>query len=266
MLGHLQEKLNNMNSDYLHPFISDEDVVNTVKDKIKTKTPFALTRFGDGEIYILNRNASNGFLVKNLNEWGYNFPSEVDNFYNDANKILINALINSDYIGLMNRNCDIVSIGYSESKWSLKKDLIENFGTNPNKLQICNHMISRTKLFGSVDGFRDIIQGNDFHIITSHSESMKRKNLDELFGVNITYTDHPMDINFNNRDEFIDNFKNIKEQIVIMGVGLQKDYGVILRDLHNKISLDMGATMDAWSGIISRPWFNSGNKQSYLVI
>lgn len=253
-------------SDYLHPFIKDDVVVQTIKDKIKTMSPFALTRFGDGEIFILNRNSSASFLKKNLNEWGYEYPTEIDNFYNDANKILKKSLIESDLVGLMNSKCDIVSIDYQKSVWSIKKDLVRSFGVNPDNLQICNHMISRTKSLGSVEGFKSVIQGNDFHVITSHSEIMKQKKLDELFNVNITYTDHPSEINFNNRDEFVDNFKNIKEQIVIMGVGLQKDYGVILRDNHNKISLDMGATMDAWSGVISRPWFVKGNKQDYLTI
>lgn len=256
-----------MNSEYLHPFISDEVVVNTVKDKIRTKTPFALTRFGDGEIYILNRNASDRFLVKNLNEWGYDYPEEINKFYDDANKILIDSLVRSDYIGLMDSKCDIANaIGYSERIWSIKKDLISSFGINIDKLQICNHMISRTYDFGSIYGFKNIIQGQDFHIISTNTERIKTKKLEEFFNVNIGYTYHNPNINFTNRKEFIDNFANIKEKIVIMGVGLQKDYGVILRDNFGKIALDMGATMDAWAGIKSRPWFNKNNKQDYLLL
>ena len=53
---------------------------------------------------------------------------------------------------------------------------------------------------------------------------------------------------------------------MLLGVGLQKDYGVILRDEFGKIALDMGATMDAWAGIISRPWFNKGQSQEYLLM
>ena len=58
----------------------------------------------------------------------------------------------------------------------------------------------------------------------------------------------------------------IKEDVVLLGVGLQKDYGVILRDEFGKIAIDMGATMDAWSGIISRPWFNKGQSQEHLLL
>ena len=59
---------------------------------------------------------------------------------------------------------------------------------------------------------------------------------------------------------------NKEKDVVLLGVGLQKDYGVILRDEFGKIALDMGATMDAWAGIISRPWFNKGQSQEYLLM
>lgn len=253
-------------SEYLQPNLTDEEIIKIVKEKIITNTPFSLTRFGDGEIYIINRNASDSFLKKNLNEWGYTYPNEINNFYDDANLVIQNALIKSDIIGLMNKNCDIVNIGYSEQIWSIKKTIIESIGIDPQTLPICNHMISRTYNFGSIHGFKDIIQGQDFHIISTNTDKIKNKNLEKFFEVNIGYTYHPRNINFNNRKDFIDSFKNIKENIVIMGIGLQKDYGVILRDEYGKIALDMGATMDAWAGIISRPWFNKGNKQDYLMI
>lgn len=248
----------------LHPFLTDVETVNIIKEKIKTNTPFTLNRFGDGEIFILKRNGDDSFLRKNLPLWGFKYPKDINEFYDVYGDIIKRSFTKSDIIGLMNKNNNIPYLKYND--WVISKELSETLGVNTENLKICNHMISRSPEVGSVKGFKDIIQGNGFHIITSHSESMKRKNLDELFEVNITYTDHPSNINFNNRDEFVDNFKNIKEQIVIMGVGLQKDYGVILRDKHNKISLDMGATMDAWSGVISRPWFVKGQLQDYLTI
>jgi len=256
-----------MENEYLIPSLTNLEVVELVKEKIKNDIPFALTRFGDGEIYILNRNASEHFLKKNLNEWGYNYPSQIEEFYNDANTILKRSIVSSDVIGLMDPNCVIAKhINYRSDVWSIKKENIVSFGADLPKLQICNHMISRSEIMGSLQGFKNIIQGKNFHIISRYTNEMKSKKLEDLFNVKITYTHHPNNINFNNRDEFIDGFKDIKEDIVIMGVGLQKDYGIILRDNYGKIALDMGATMDAWSGIISRPWFNNGGLQDYLVI
>jgi hypothetical protein len=245
--------------------MSDEETISIIKHKIKTNTPFALTRFGDGEIFILNRNASQSFLKKNLNEWGYEYPKDIEKFYDDANKVIRKSFVESDIIGLMNSRCDIVNIGYTEQVWSLNKDLAISFGVDISELQICNQMISRTFSLGSVQGFKDIIQGKNFNIISTNVDKIKTKNLEHRFGVDIGYTNHTKDINFNNRDEFIYNFKNIEEGIVVMGVGLQKDYGVILRDEYGKIVLDMGATMDAWAGIHSRGWFHRGGSQHYLM-
>jgi hypothetical protein len=60
--------------------------------------------------------------------------------------------------------------------------------------------------------------------------------------------------------------ENIKEPVVLLGIGLQKDYGVYLKENYGKIALDMGATLDAWAGLFTRPWFQQGGIQSYLTI
>ena len=46
-----------MIEDYLQPNLYNEDAVSLIKEKIRTNTPFAYTRFGDGEIHVINRNA-----------------------------------------------------------------------------------------------------------------------------------------------------------------------------------------------------------------
>mgnify|MGYP001338749873 CR=1 FL=1 len=260
-------------SEYLHPSINDNTLVEILKEKVRTNTPFALTRFGDGEIFIINKNAREKFLIKNLNLWGYKYPSEINSFYNDCNRVLKNAFIKSDIIGLMNKDWAFGNLSHSASQlrsfyraWSINTDIVKGMGLNPEKLKICNHMVSRSRELGSIQGFKDIIQGKDFHIISPNVELHKSKNLEKFFDVNIGYTHHPHSLNFNNRKEFISNFKNIKEDIVIMGIGLQKDYGVILRDECGKIAIDMGATMDAWAGIKSRAWFKEGGKQDYLLL
>ena len=255
-----------MTEEYLHPFISNEDAVNIIKEKIKTKTPFAFTRFGDGEIHILNKNGYEQFNKKICNQWGYKYPEQIEQVYEDAGNVIKDAFIKSDLIGLMDKNCKIVNLNYNPHHWSLKKDMVQSWGLNVNDLQICDHMLSRQKMFGSIEGMKDILQGNSLHIITPYVERMKQRKIDELLGVDVTYTLHPETINFNNRNEIIESFSEIESSVVLMGIGLQKDYGVILRDRFNKIAIDMGATMDAWSGIKSRPWFGKGGKQDYLVV
>ena len=90
--------------------------------------------------------------------------------------------------------------------------------------------------------------------------------MSNLLQTEVKITEHPFSINFNNRDEFVQNLKNIEEPVVLLGIGLQKDYGIYLKENYGKIVLDMGATLDAWSGLITRPWFHKGNRQSYLMI
>jgi hypothetical protein len=127
-------------------------------------------------------------------------------------------------------------------------------------------MLSRQKIFGSVDLFKEILQGNSLNIITPYVNRMEDRNISKLLGVDVTYTLNPENINLNNRDLVLRSFDKIKSNVVIMGVGLLKDYGVILKEEFGKIALDMGATMDAWSGIRSRAWFGKGGKQEYLMI
>ena len=54
------------NPNFLVPNLSIVETVKIIGEKIKNKTPFALTRFGDGEIYILNKTGDEGFVKKKL--------------------------------------------------------------------------------------------------------------------------------------------------------------------------------------------------------
>ena len=81
------------NPNYITPNKTIEETIEIIKNKISTKTPFALTRFGDGEIYILNRSGGDNFEEKNCKLWGYKYPQEVNQFYDDAGKIVKNAFV-----------------------------------------------------------------------------------------------------------------------------------------------------------------------------
>ena len=68
------------------------------------------------------------------------------------------------------------------------------------------------------------------------------------------------------KDEFIKSFENIKSEVVLVGCGIQKDYVSYLKYNNNKIAIDVGALLDAWSGLLTRPWFRKDGKQDYLVL
>ena len=255
-----------MTSNLLTPNISIVDTVQLIKEKIETKTPFALTRFGDGEIYVLKKSYSKEFLESRCKMWGYNYPEESDDFVNDASTIIKKAFVESDVIGIMDPNTKVVKIFYNGNLWSIERERAEQLGRNLDDIKICDHMISRSFELGNIDSMKNILNGHSVNIITPNTELLIPKQLENRLETEVGFTHHSTDVNFRNRDEFLKSFEKIKEDVVLFGVGLQKDYGVILRDEFGKIAIDMGATMDAWSGIISRPWFNKGQSQEHLLV
>jgi len=255
-----------MITDYLQPNVSNEDAVSLIKEKIRTQTPFSFTRFGDGEIHIINKNGYERLEKSMCKNWGYVYPDEVNFAYDEIGTSLKNAFTKTDLIGLMDKNCKIINLNYKAEHWSLKKELITSWGIDHENLQICDHMLCRQPFFGSASSFKEILQGKSLNIITPYVKRMEERELSNLLESDVTFTHNPMNTNFKNRSEVLKTFDKIKSDVVIMGVGLFKDYTVILKEEFGKVALDMGATMDAWSGIKSRVWFGKGGKQEYLMI
>ena len=252
---------------YLEVNQSIEETINLIKERIRTNTPLALSRFGDGEIKVLNRNLPDWHQKRGCKNWGYIYPTQVNQLYDDASLVLLNAIKNSDVIGLMDSNNDISKqINYKQSVWSIGEDFLELNGIDTVNLQIADHMLPRSEEFGKPKNFREILQGKSLNIISPNVDKLKTKNLSKLLDSEVTFTHHPNSINFRNRNEFIESFKNIKSDVVLVGCSLQKDYVVYLRHNHDKIAIDVGAMLDAWAGLETRPWFKKGGKQEYLVL
>jgi hypothetical protein len=254
--------------EYLQPNISIVDTIEIIKNKIRRNEPFCLTRFGDGELRLMKNTHRHdeGWVRRVCNTERYSYPTEVDLLYDDYSKMLWDTFNKSDIVGIMDKYSTALPGPHRLYDWSITMDELEKLGIDYKDKTICDHQISRSKELSQIDNFKEIIQGKDIHIISKNFVKYKKIELDKILGVNITYTDHPNLINNRNKKDFTKNFKNIKEDVVIMGIGLQKDHGPILRDEHKKISIDMGATMDAWVGILSRPSFVEGKVQHHLVI
>lgn len=251
---------------FLTPNISIIDTIELIKEKIESKTPFALTRFGDGEIYVLKKSYSKDFLETRCKMWDYLYPTEADDFVNDASTIIKKAFVESDVIGLMDANTKVVKIDYNYNIWSIEKDRAKLWGRNIEDIKICDHMISRSFELGNINSMKKLLNGHSVNIISPNTDILISKQLEKILETEVRFTHHSRDVNFRNRGEFLKSFENIKEDVVLFGVGLQKDYGVILRDDFGKVAIDMGATMDAWSDIISRPWFRKGEIQQHLLV
>ena len=102
-----------MYEDYLLPNISNEAAVELIKSKVASKTPFAFTRFGDGELAVINRNGYPKFEERICREWGYKYPEQLEEVYETAGSILKESFTKSDLIGLMDPKCEIINLNYN---------------------------------------------------------------------------------------------------------------------------------------------------------
>jgi hypothetical protein len=207
---------------YIQPNITISESISTIKEKIRTKTPFSFTRFGDGEIYVLNRNGykyRDWEKIQLCNTWGYSYPDEIQKGYNEMGEIVKYALKNTDMIGIMSETHDIFDnpgMLFIPEQWSLSIEFIKNLNIDIENMKITESLLPRYKEFGNIFEFSKIIDGNDIHIISSKTNQLKSKNIDKILGVNVTYTDHSHEINAYNRDSIFKSFENITQIIPLL--------------------------------------------------
>jgi hypothetical protein len=237
------------------------EAIFLIKQSIHNKSPLSLVRIGDGEINILKeRGGSDDWnqRVISLNE-----TSTIEEAFSINKPFIENAIAKADILGLLDPKSKYVSFNYDENLWSISDEYILRFRTSMP--MIVDHQISRSRELGSVQGMRDLLSGKAIHIISPNVDRLKERKISELLGSKVSFTDNSMSIKHYNRQPIIDSFKNIREDIVLLGVGPHKDYCTILKE-HGKIAIDLGATLDAWAGLKTRGWFEKGNLQEYLFI
>lgn len=241
---------------YLKPSISNAEIKNIIKQNIKNKNPFCVSRIGDGEIYLLNNNAPQSLVERICRLWGVDI-SDYQNYRKKVCDQIHCAIDQSDILGIMDPNNELSKkMVIKPEIWSIRqKYLIEN---NIRIPVCCDHQFPRSKLFGDPNNLKDVFNGENINIVTPNT-SLKVNKLQEILQCNVSVT-----LCTNNREELLKKIKDIKEYIVLYGVSITaKDLGVILKQ-DEKMALDFGATIDAWSGIVSRPWFKG--EQNYCLI
>lgn len=248
-----------MDDFYIQPTVTDFQTVEIIKHHINKQLPFCLSRFGDGEIYFINNNAPDFLKKKFCNLWGHN----IADFQKERDKIHENikyALINSDIIGVLDKNNDVCkTIKYNEEKWSIKHSYLRNLYNK--QYVICDHQITRGTLLGNAYNFKNIINGNNVAII-SPNDTLDTKLLSCIFEADVELI-----LIDNNREEIIKKLSKIKSQIVLYGISLTgKDLGAILKKKYDKIAIDFGSTLDAWAGLETKPWFKDGGIQEHCMI
>ncbi len=237
---------------------TDQQLYELLKHHINNNLPLAMVRMGDGEIFILKGTGSDGFCKRFCSNNGYNWNVNGEECLATARKILLQALKSCNIVGVLDKNTPVGRRIYSD-RWILPIEFLED-----NKPKVCNHQVTRGNILGDVNEFKKIINGKNIHIVSSRTAELKRNNIAERLGVNVSYTHVNFRSSIKNRQYIFDSLDKITEDIVLVGIGMKgKDIPTYLRD-KGKICLDWGATLDAWAGIVSRPWFGSIQKHCLI--
>ena len=256
-MAHQLKKSNTVQ--YLTQNISDDAVASTIKEKILSKTPYALSRLGDGEIYLINDNAPESLIQKICELW--RIPRSLyEKFRLKTVENILNPMIQqTDILGLLSPTNEVCqTIRYDSKKWSLPVQYVKELRSDiPH---ICDHLLPRSKAFGDINNFKDILSGRSLNIISPNVELLN-KDLSTILDASVNIT-----IISNDRSDLLRKLDMIKEEVVIYGASLTgKDIGVILKK-QGKVCIDFGATLDAWANISSRQWFQVGGLQRHCVI
>jgi hypothetical protein len=237
---------------------TEQQFYDLLKDCIEKELPLAVTRIGDGEIHILRGTAPPALLKRFCSYNGYNWQTNSVECMKVSKTILLKALKGSDVIGILDKNSVMGKRVYKNS-WVLPAEFLQG-----NEPKICDHQITRGPILGNVTQFKKILNGKGVHIISSHTDALKKNRLAQRLGVKISYTQVPFRTNIKNRVWLFRKLDTIPEPVVLVGIGVKgKDIPIYLRD-RGKICMDWGATLDAWAGIVSRPWFQ--NVQGHCLI
>ena len=262
---------------------SDIELVQAIRKAVKYKQALSVIRCGDGEMHILKNiddftgeqqklthHHSLCLIQYRENIWKCKThapvnptalkPNTCDCYLKDqgslewrklARDIISYAIKESDYVGL-------TVPGRNAHYYTITDNILKRYNIGSDKLKTISSLFPREEMFGSLKNFKKIIQGNDVHFITPNVKRFKAGKIEDLLGVNVTYTDISGKETWHAdvREKIKKDLLVTKAPIVLFGGG----YGVkslipwSAKEL-GKISIDVGSIIDAWSGLQSRHMF-----------
>jgi len=262
---------------------SDVELVAAIKTSIKNMTPLSVVRCGDGEMHILKQASdfpaeqqqiTHHHALCNIQHrediWtcvthtsphpGSLKPNTCECYLTDdtskkwrglAKEIIAYSIKYSDYVGL-------VVPGRNVHYYNISDEILKRYDIDSKQLSVISSLFPLDPMFGSIDSFKSIINGNDIHIITPNVERFKNGKIEELLGVNVTYTDisgaqsHTIEMRAMVKQSIIDT----PTKIILFGGGYAiKSLIPWAANELGKIALDIGSVLDAWSGLQSRHMF-----------
>jgi hypothetical protein len=262
--------------------VSIQDLLLNIENSIKNKKPLSVVRCGDGEFHLvktikdfnerdvkIHRSAINNILKRN-NIWQCKTHEHSCECYLKSNEALawigeirgyiVNAMKSSDYLGLTVPGKDIRFYGISN-------EILRGHGIDPVTKKTINSLFPRSHEFGSLSNFRNLIQGNGIHIITSNVERFKNINLGNILGVNVTYTDISGKRSYKQRTFIKESIIESNKKIFLFGGGSAiKDLIPWSAKTMGAVSIDVGSVLDVWSGYRSRLMYLQPEFQHLLWI
>jgi len=247
--------------------MSGDHLITTLKRKIRREEPFAITRFGDGEVFfLLDDNLPYVVKIKEriCDRWSYDYPNQYPQAKKDLFEIFRYAVQYSDVLGFLFR--DPTQPHSTTRRWVFTRPTAKQLGYLEGKQRIFNWSVMRSRRFGQVEMFKSIIQGKAVHIISPYVEEMRARRIDCLLEADVGYTRVIEGRTLHDYQKHFDVLLDIKEKIVLYGFSNLKSVGPYLKERLGVVAIDMGAILGAWAGREERKTMEKGKMWDYLVV
>mgnify|MGYP003650502690 FL=1 len=260
--------------------ITDAELFIAIQSSIANSTPLSYVRIGDGEIQIMKK-ILHCKTADELNIRAHalkHIALRYNEVYTEDNPLMlkwrqgiIDTFKSSDYCGIFTTQEieEMMALGWLKEarkeatlgRYVPNQDVFDYYGIDVDKLKICSVMFNKGEQLGIIENFKQLVGDRRITIITSQTENLKNNrkfqiNLGNQVDFITVKHEHgnPKSKALNQKDWVRSHFKDIKSHVVLFGMGgAAKDLCNELKNDWGKCAIDMGSTLDAWAGIISRP-------------
>lgn len=229
------KKPTNEKLEYYIPNCTSHDI----KHMMSIHKPFSITRFGDGELAFIKNN----IVVSKVMPKFYNLFT-----YDEFAQIIINSWNFSDVVGVAFHPIEPHLLHLK--KRIVARDFLERKYTTIREPQfICDHRINRDPSFAPRTAAKEwVAPFHKIHIMCDRPDLVKPR-VEECWNKECVFTLFPNPGSPEDRVKMLDiSMKNSEGcDLVIWGCGLPfKDFGYLIANEHNCVTIDMGSALDGW--------------------
>ena len=260
--------------------ITDAELFVAIQSSIANSTPLSYVRIGDGEIQIIKK-IMHCKTADELNIRAHalkHIALRYNEVYTEDNPLMlkwrqaiIDTFKSSDYCGIFTTQEieEMMALGWLKEarkeatlgRYVPNRDVFDYYGIDVDKLKICSVMFNKGEQLGIIENFKQLVGDRRITIITNQTENLKKNSKFQInLGNQVDFITvkhehgNPKSKALNQKDWVRSHFKDIKSHVVLFGMGgAAKDLCNELKNDWGKCAIDMGSTLDAWAGIISRP-------------